>query len=344
MVQLYRFLLVNIIIFIFILPAYANLDNNDIQLLAVKYKKTNISAIPLASSVSNIIIKSASKSSAEKRQDILSTLNIVVENIKKEKDQSRNEKYKEILESLSSLLKKRIEDPSQSVVSEWVFEVPSNQDKFYLNGDPSIDIYNASSSLDISEATKIVDYVLITHNIMNNLFSQDAEKSYQSLKHLNKKWDNYFNTALSQYPWELAANEGIYSSNRSSMGLNEPPNYQVILFHPSLAYEYINKSNTKNSIIIELGYNGWGWDENGSMTYPLLGISGISFIGNYSNHADINAPDWGYGILLHYKTAISIGVVQYNNDTGVVVNYDFTKYFLDQAKAIQDKYRFGYLN
>jgi hypothetical protein len=183
-------------------------------------------------------------------------------------------------------------------------------------------------------ALRTVRYIYLINKVLF-IKTQNNLKIYnQYLTKLDKQWDFYFNKTLSQYPWEMALNDHLYQKTRGNNGIfNQPPSKQWILLHPAASFEYIGgmtNMKTKNSLILEvLGYNAWKWNDNDSADYSsFLGLSGVSLIADYSDHSDINAPDWGYGLLVHVKSDLAVGITKHDNNIGLIVNYDLSKIFL----------------
>ena len=126
------------------------------------------------------------------------------------------------------------------------------------------------------------------------------------------QWEAYFDTARSQYPWELVLNGAVMSDTRTEvngvkLGFRDVPTTQWLLLHPYVAFEYAEDEPEGNRfagvvLVDVLGYNRWSWKKDGSMGLAL-GASAILVMGDHANMDDI-----GWGAMLHVNHKFSVGV------------------------------------
>lgn len=209
-----------------------------------------------------------------------------------------------------------------------------------LSGDASITIRalseNFTSMHDYENAKDIVLKVYLVKKIFHDRNNRDILDPYMKyIGLLRTEWDNYFSDSKYQYPWELSLNSWIYAP---SSGLQTPPTSQWVVMHPSLALEYMNNTNTKDSLVIEvLGMNRWGWNKNhitGEIEYPFFGgMSGGALVATYTNRSDIHVDNIGYGGVIYFKSNVSLGIIQHgNNNFGFMINIDVGKIFLTPSE------------
>jgi hypothetical protein len=189
------------------------------------------------------------------------------------------------------------------------------------------------------EAKQLVRYVTVTKRALDYVSAIPIEEMAREVAKLNVRWGHYFNDARSQFFWELGINGWIYgATNRGKEGLLSPPDYQVIVLHPSVGLEYVDTKpgdRFREAIVLEgLGINKWSWSD-GRMKLPL----GVSLIGVYGDRSSV--PELGYGALFHYNNNLSLGVTRRGGHTGVVLSLDLAKLFLKQGadQQYQFKYR-----
>ncbi len=188
-------------------------------------------------------------------------------------------------------------------------------------------------------AKQIVRYVTVTKRTLDYVSSIQVRKIAKHVGKLNEQWGQYFNNARSQFFWELGLNGWLYgAANKGKEGLLPPPDYQVIVLHPSVGLEYVDTKagdRFREAIVLEgIGYNGWTWSDS-KMKLPL----GISLVGVYGDRNSV--PQIGYGGLIHYNNNLSLGVTRRGSETGAILSLDLAKLFLkqDTNKQYEFKYR-----
>lgn len=188
-------------------------------------------------------------------------------------------------------------------------------------------------------AKQLVRYVTVTKRALDYYSMKNVHAHAVYVDMLSKRWDRYFNDARSQFFWELGINGWLYgATNKGKEGLLSPPDYQVIVLHPSVGLEYVDTmagDRFRETVVLEgLGYNRWTWSDS-KMKLPM----GISLIGVYGDRS--GAPQFGYGGLIHYNNNMSLGVTRRGSETGVILSLDLAKLFLKQSadKQYGFKYR-----
>jgi hypothetical protein len=160
-----------------------------------------------------------------------------------------------------------------------------------------------------------------------------------------ERWKNYLFKARVQYWWEMAANGALFDANRDpKAAFPEPPTYQLILAHPSVALEYVGDADDGNefepAVVVEwIGYNFWTW-QGTEMKRPL----GVSIVSTLSDRA--GTDDLGHGLLFHYKHTYSLGVTWREGDVGIFASFDLGKYLLDrksQLESAREKFKVKFL-
>lgn len=188
------------------------------------------------------------------------------------------------------------------------------------------------------EAKILVRYATVTKRALSYVSARNIGNLAKEVALYDKRWGHYFNDARSQFFWELWLNGQLYgATQKDGGGLKSPPNYQVILLHPSVGLEFVDTragDRFREAIVLEgIGYNGWRWSD-GDMKFPL----GISLIGIYGDRSSV--PEFGWGALLHYNNNLSLGITRRGGHTGAVLSLDLAKLFLKQGE--DNKYKFKY--
>jgi len=188
-------------------------------------------------------------------------------------------------------------------------------------------------------AKQLVRYVTVTKRALDYFSMKGVHAQAVYVNMLEKRWEHYFNDARSQFFWELGFNGWLYgATNKGNEGLLSPPDYQVIVLHPSVGLEYVDTKagdRFREAIVLEgIGFNKWTWSDS-KMKLPL----GMSFISVYGDRSSV--PQIGYGVLLHYNNNLSLGVTRRGSETGVILSLDLAKLFLKQGadKQYEFKYR-----
>ena len=154
-----------------------------------------------------------------------------------------------------------------------------------------------------------LSYVQQIAVISAELYNEELKEVEKELSALLNRWEVYFEDARSQHPLELVINKWSYDRRYKDVDEFLPvPNYQWIVLHPRLVYEYIDASDAGNkfdeSVVIELiGYNRWDWVKDNSTRQE--NIYGVSLIASYSDRAGVD--NFGWGVMGHYDHKYSLG-------------------------------------
>ncbi len=212
-----------------------------------------------------------------------------------------------------------------------------------IAGEPCTGFYDASCDDNYNRVIEYVTLINIGQKI-TNYYTHDKLLSVSAeIKLREKRWDNYFNKSIPQYPWELAFNSLFLDDNRvtdedgNKLGPIEPPSHQWIFLHPSPGFEFVDKANDGSrfqpSVNLEIiGCNGWKWDQDASMKTQLGGAALITL-------SDRSGTDsFGYGLMLHYNGKYAIGVTYRDDgDWGVTMNIDLGELLKENFKKYQDR-------
>ena len=161
------------------------------------------------------------------------------------------------------------------------------------------------------EAADALRLANLIHRVFLYQYQPYLSKTRGRLQTLAIYWDDYFNKARSQYPWELAVNDLRY--NPPVDKFVEPPRDQIILLHPGLGVEYVQDAEVNRFqpvLVVELiGYNFWRWTDRGMGT--SLGASAVM---NLSDHPGYDTLSWG-GVI-HINQQYSFGVTHSTGPSG----------------------------
>lgn len=179
---------------------------------------------------------------------------------------------------------------------------------------------------------KVLDQFRIAANTpTSSLDKIERDKVLTTIDLYSKEWGDYFTKARSQTFIELGMNTWLYRNEVNKNEFVKPPSYQLILFHPSVAIEYVSDAidgeQQKGVLMMEwFGINWWNWD------VPL----GVSFISSYTDRSSVD--DDGYGAMIHLYNNYSIGYTNRGGVKGVIFTVDLLKLFEDK-KSNLDNYK-----
>lgn len=185
---------------------------------------------------------------------------------------------------------------------------------FALNYAPAVDSCDSESTCTgaATEAVVLNTYLGLAQQILRYEARPRVAGFAASLALRKAQWDYYFDEARSQYWWELAVNSRRYKASDGELA--EPPGGQLILGHPSVAFEYVgggarNESAYDGVVVVEVaGYNKFGWRNSQPLKRPLGG----SLVVTYT--PDNTGDRAGIGVMLHVNNNWSIGATR--RDTG----------------------------
>ena len=149
---------------------------------------------------------------------------------------------------------------------------------------------------------------------------KDMEAVYKTIGLYSDEWGRYFTKARSQTVFELGLNTYLFKDELKKRQFVLPPDYQAILLHPSIAYEYVSDAEDgeqgKEALMVEwLGVNFW------NAPIPF----GASIISTYSDRRSVD--DDGHGVMIHLFNNYSIGYTKRGGVRGVLVTIDLLKMF-----------------
>lgn len=171
----------------------------------------------------------------------------------------------------------------------------------------------------LHRAARFYTVAALYRRSLGKLLEGERLASLTYLDGLDKRWQAYFSSAYSQYPWELALNSSRY---KRSPALAEPPTRQFILAHPGVAYEIIKEDGEqtlKESLILELvGFHRWQFDGD-KLRRPFGASLLVSWHGSTGDEV-------GYGVILHLPRSWSLGVTyRQDSDFAALVSADLGK-------------------
>jgi hypothetical protein len=156
----------------------------------------------------------------------------------------------------------------------------------------------------------------------------DANAAF--LSRSDREWDQYFNAASVQYPWELAWNSRRYSKKHGDDRdkFLPAPTDKVIFLHPALGYEHIDTPLENGRLVPALALEIFGYEKWRYRDGKAENRWGASIVASF---VDIQGMDTlAYGLMVHTPLKnISIGAVSRDGDagkqTGIVISVDLAK-------------------
>jgi hypothetical protein len=189
-------------------------------------------------------------------------------------------------------------------------------------------VLSSSSTNCLNFLTEFQDVYTFAHQ---TLASPLALKHHAYLLKLGKSFDDFIKKSRSQMPWEMLLNGWNFQQKQTPGIWSEPPESQIILFHPSIVIENVSDAldgeNTEHALMIEvIGYNRWQSDR----WYTPTGLSLITL------SADRNqTKDWGLGVAVHFDNNLSLGFSKHDDQNGVFVSVDLWKLFTDKQSILK---------
>jgi hypothetical protein len=208
----------------------------------------------------------------------------------------------------------------------WVVEAPT------LTA-PALPDCGNLSSLAGETAEEVLRIAKTTADALGGFFAP-AVRSYQvSASELRGRWWSYFRDTRTQYPWELLVNASCFkrrARKEPGVAFHEPPEQQVILVHPGLAFEYLHAApdgeQFKPAASVEvIGFNRWHWKGESP-----AGAWGASLVANYADVAALR--DWRLGLGVHVRHRYTFGATHQSGDTGYFASADLAQLFTEKRK------------
>lgn len=201
-----------------------------------------------------------------------------------------------------------------------------------------------------SVATETLSDLIRVANLMRSV-NQRADRSLGinllAYQHAVIKWDLYTNEARVQYPWEMWVNGHFYqkgiNKRKQAQGRDVrlverlPPSHQIILLHPGVGLEYVNKatdgSRLEPAVIMEwVGYNSWSYRGRGvdvSMARPL----GVSLVTTWSDRN--GSKNIGHGLALHWNHNLTTGLTWRNGgEAGLFISIGLAERFSSEKDRL----------
>lgn len=186
------------------------------------------------------------------------------------------------------------------------------------------------------EAKAILRYADLVGHVLGQWFADKVEKTKERVRRISSQWDQFRREARSMYVWELAANELVHRK-QSEKGFPSPPNWQLILMHPSAGLEYAPGSGDKVTPVITLevlGANRWKW--GGPEGEGVMGMAlGGSIVMTFSDRAGFKTIS--YGGIVHIDNKFSIGATRGRGPAGkewrVLFSLDLLKLVQEESKG-----------
>jgi hypothetical protein len=148
-----------------------------------------------------------------------------------------------------------------------------------------------------------------------------------------QRWEDFLTKSRSQTALELAVNSYLWRGEKTSGMFLEPPTWQLVLLHPSVVLEYVDKAldgnRSEEGLMLEvLGANWW---RNKNWYVP----TGASYVLVYSDRAGL--PDWANGIAVYFDSKYVLGATRRDGNTGYFISVDLLELYKDKKKTL-DKY------
>jgi hypothetical protein len=176
-----------------------------------------------------------------------------------------------------------------------------------------------------AEAVEILTDATLVERVNGRLSTDERAALVKYVTALDQRWDDYFNRAPSQFPWELGINSAIYRKHESR-GYNEPPAWQLIVLHPTAGYEYVHDEKEKFKAALALETIGY-------FTHSV----GASLAVVWADRADAN--HLGYGLALHWQNKVTVGVTHHGgaaSRTAILVTPNVEKFVTTNVKRVRD--------
>jgi hypothetical protein len=190
-------------------------------------------------------------------------------------------------------------------------------------------------------AWKKADYI-------SQQLSEDVLKQISgAISKKDEIWNTFLYDSKPMYPQDLfmtdLMNKQWYSDEtRYGDGFPAPPRTQYFFLHPSFAVENVASAadgeEMKPVFYLELfGANRWNPDDRWIDAKYLRALSGFSLIASYADRAGIK--EVGYGGLLTFDNVYSIGITDYDGETGFFISIDLANLWREKYKSGYEKYK-----
>lgn len=153
---------------------------------------------------------------------------------------------------------------------------------------------NVDSSVSAAASRHLCWTALSVLQLMNVYSLPEFRRALAAIKQVHDQWDGYMKNGYSRLPWELALNDRLFIKASAV----SPPAKQVILLHPSVAFEvrgpdYRNLTRDEVALVEPLGmlfYNTrrtFYWGGSFVASFPKSAPAGAGFMMHLGKHAAI---------------------------------------------------------
>ena len=192
----------------------------------------------------------------------------------------------------------------------------------------------------VREAMRVINLTRrVLHAAANPVLQAHVDETTRRLR----QWGHYFDTARSQYAWELALNALLMRDDRPKdaagvpQGFRSVPRSQWMLLHPSVSFEFDKGAppgqKLEAAVVIDvLGYNRWAWRADGSMG-RALGVSLITAIGDRASGHYV-----GWGGMVHLNHTYSVGfTVRRGGEKAFLLTADVAKLWTRVPEPLRER-------
>lgn len=189
----------------------------------------------------------------------------------------------------------------------------------------------------VYKQSKMLINIILVGNSIGRYYGKPIIQNVASdIDKVNKEWDAFLFNSKPMFPLDLIVTDFLYRTfsdyNKSNEGFRRPPEWQWFFLHPAPAFDYVSGAvdgeQLKPSVYLEvIGFNVWEKEH----------ITGVSFIGTYSDRNDL--PDGGYGFLFTYRNTYSVAITKYGSETGVLFGLDVASFFRESLRPAIVKLR-----
>jgi hypothetical protein len=168
-----------------------------------------------------------------------------------------------------------------------------------------------------------------------------------AISNKDEVWYTFLYDSKPMYPQDLfmtdLMNKQWYSDEtRYGEGFPSPPRTQYFFLHPSFAVENVASAadgeEMKPVFYLELfGANRWNPNDRWIDAKYLRAWSGFSLIASYADRAGIK--EVGYGGLFTFDNVYSIGITDYDGETGFFISIDLANLWREKYKSGYEKYK-----
>ncbi|WP_138438965.1 hypothetical protein [Marinobacter alexandrii] len=158
----------------------------------------------------------------------------------------------------------------------------------------------------------------------------------QQITKKDDAWDRYLFESKPLWPWELAFTDWWHDryDDTYTQGFRRPPPKQIILMHPSIGAEWIDKATDGDrfapTIYVEvIGINYWDESNRWFKDTWLSNLSGTSLAITVTDRPGISTA--GVGPLLTFDNTFEVGINYYGeSEFGIMLGFNLMKLWKDE--------------